>query len=72
MGVLYTLKTTQEAWGGMRFEDARGNVHKLDNIFSYSETLNNEYIGRIIQMSSWNFSMSFMLYYVNFSICENK
>ena len=37
----------------------------------YSETLNNEYIGRIYQMSSW-VSMSFILYYVNFSSCENK
>jgi len=36
----------------------------------YSETLHNEYIGRIYQMSSWQFSMSFILYYVNFSICE--
>ena len=39
--------------------------------FYYSKTLNNEYIGRIYQMSSWNFSMGFILYYVNFSICEN-
>ena len=39
---------------------------------NYSETLNNEYIGRSYQMSSWQFSMSFILYYVNLSICENK
>ena len=38
----------------------------------YSETINNEYIGRIFQMSSDKFLMSFMLYYVNFKICENK
>ena len=39
---------------------------------NYSETLNNEYIGRIYEMSSWQISMSFILYYVNFIICENK
>ena len=38
----------------------------------YSETLNNEYIGRIYRMSSWYFFNEFLLYYVNFSICENK
>ena len=38
----------------------------------YSETLNNEYIGRIYRMSSWHFFNEFLLYYVNFSICENK
>ena len=35
---------------------------------SYSETLNDEYIGRIYQMSSWQF---FNELHVNFSICEN-
>jgi len=38
----------------------------------YSETLNNEYIGRLIKCRLDNFSMSFILYFVNFSICENK
>ena len=31
----------------------------FDMIFLYSETLNNEYIGRIYQMSSWQFFKEF-------------
>jgi len=39
----------------------------------YSETLNNEYIGRIYQMSSWQFFNEFYtIYYVSFRICETK
>ena len=41
-------------------------------ILYYSETLKNEYIGRFIKCRLDNFSMIFILYYVNFSICENK
>ena len=44
-----------------------------DKELIYSETLNNEYIGIIYQMSSWQFCNEFYtIYYVNFSICENK
>ena len=49
-------------------------ILKLYNGSKYTvKPLNNEYIGRIYQMSSWQFFNEFyILYYVNFSICENK
>ena len=37
---------------------------------SCSWTLNEPYIDRIYKMSSWQFSMGFILFYVNLSICE--
>ena len=43
--------------------------HKTLSSLRYSETLNNE---EFIKCRLDNFSMSFILYYVNFSICENK
>ena len=46
------------------------DAKRSKSLVLYSESLNNEYIGRI-KCRLDNFSMSFILYYVDFSNGEN-